>query len=211
MPELDQSTYLLRKDELAGHIRLAGEDYQRASYQQALGNATADDVAAAKATLDALKAQDEALDLAWQQQQANSAASAREADSKARLDMIAFAEGKLTVRAKAGKRLETAAHELIAAFREFDDAGTAIIESARPFMASVGIDAFLDLRRDAEDRPHIAILAGMLNAAGINFAGIGGEHAMLEHQNHSVEERVSQRNKRISGRLKAFAPQEVEA
>ncbi len=211
MAELDQSTYHLRKDELSGHIRLASEDYQRASYQHALGNATEDDVAAAKSVVQKLEAQAEALELAWQQQCADNSIAAQAARQDARLQFVEAAEKQLVVRSKAGKRLEKATKELISAFQEFDDAGNTIVEAARPFMGEVGMDAFLDLRREAEDRPHIAILAGMLNAAGINFAGVGGEHAMLEYQKHTVEERVSQRNARISDRLKAFAPEEVEA
>ena len=204
---LTESDYKTRKVDLAEAHRMATDAFKLTSHKQITGNSTVEDVAAARAHMDGVAGQQEALEGAWviqiQADTENAIAQRNEQWIAAR----AAVEKGLAERQLAADAIVKALDVVGAAYARYNRANDEIITAIRPY---AGRDfEKLALFRQAVTSGHnsgVYLIAGHLAEYDITFGGIDFGAARAQAQNAGLGAMVRTFNAIVAERAESFAP-----
>ena len=185
---LTEADYTTRKGDLAEAHRMAADAFKLASHKQATGNGTAEDVAVAKAHMDGVAGQQEALESAWlvQLEQNTEAAIAQRNEQWG--VSLAIVDKGIAERQLAADAIVKALHVIEESYARYGKANDTIIEAVRSWAGS-------DFEKLAAFR---SIVSGANNP----------DFERLQRDNEQFGEKVQQYNAHICDRADTFAPVE---
>lgn len=210
MNKLTEADYTTRKADLADVHRIAADAFKLASHKQATGNGAAEDVAAAKAHLDGVAGQQEALEAAWMVQlESNTEAAIGQRNEQWAVSDAAVGKG-LAERQLAADAIEKALHVVGEAYARYGKANDDIINAVRPWAGS-DFEKLAQFRAtvSAHNNSSASLIAGVLASYGIKFNGTNASAARAHVEGGSFSERVRGYNAQVAGRAASFAPVEA--
>jgi hypothetical protein len=209
MGVLTEANYYSRRLSRQRDIDAAQERYNGTAFALELGDATREDVAAAKLDLDELRDRLAALDAAWAKRKDQITGEAEAAERAARRQAHSEATKLLTKRIKAAVALEKAAKALGDAY---EANGKEIVAAVAPVARHLGRDGMVFLREDATGRfsSPAFLLAGLLKSHGIDFAGIDVDAARFRVKDIGIAAHVEAHNVNIERRVRDLLPGDSE-
>ena len=185
---LTEADYTTRKRDLAEAHRMAADAFKLASHKQATGNGTAEDVAVAKAHMDGVAGQQEALESAWLVQlEQNTEAAIAQRNEQWGVSR-AIVDNGIAERQLAADAIVKALHVIEESYARYGKANDAIIEAVRSWAGS-------DFEKLAAFR---SIVSGANNP----------DFERLHRDDEQFGKKVQQYNVHICDRADTFAPVE---
>jgi hypothetical protein len=204
---LTESDYKTRKVDLAEAHRMAADAFKLASHKLATGNGTAEDLAAAKAHMEGVAGQQDALEAAWVVQMEADTENAIAQRNEQWAASRAAVEKGLAERQLAADAIVKALDVVGEAYARYNRANDEIITAMRPW---AGQDfQKLAVFRQAVTSNHnsgVYLIAGHLADYNITFGGIDFGAARTQAQNAGLSAMVRTFNAIVAERADSFAP-----
>jgi uncharacterized small protein (DUF1192 family) len=207
MPKLTEANYTSRRIKLVASLNGAGTAHNDAAFRREIGDATDEDVKAARDAVSELEDRIAGLDTAWSRTQQEQAAAADERRAQNALASHGQIMDTLAKRTEMAGRMQSAAEELAAAYVEYQALGRHVIDAAVKHRELFNGDSVRHLREliagDFNDiRGPLARLLGIsgLSMQGVNFNGFASDHILQRN----VQAFNKWANRRVEGHVQAL-------
>lgn len=210
MGVLTEVNYQSRRISRQRDIDAAQERYSTVAFAHELGEATREDVAAAKADLTELQERLAALDSAWSRRQEQIEGETAAAEAQARETALTEGRKLLAKRRQAGLKLEKAVAALIEAYNDYGDAGQRLLSAISPVARHLGRDGFSHLQSDVSSVGFGSgsfLVAGLLAEAQADFSGSNTSFAAERIRTVGVAGILDSQHEQILRRLETLTEQ----